>query len=301
MSAVDGKPSAVVFAQEGDQYLGTPYSEIDCQELAERMLRGVGIRKNLRGSNAWFREMTWTGTPEECLAVFGEIPVGAFLYIWEPDGAPGNYGDGLGNASHMGVYIGRMGGAIHASKSRGCVCYSDFKGKSIRGGWNRVGLWIELDWGERINGMLRKEQGMGSERKCRVTAPAGKNVNLRNKASEAGALVDRIPLGETVIASEVGDGTWSAVRWGNKTGYMMTRFLEVVDEAPKTAAPATPTDLKIEKDENGWDQVKMNLAQTLPTENPRWQQEAPKEQLQIQVDLLEERVRLLEAAVFGVG
>ena len=259
MSAVDGKPSAVVFAQEGDQYLGTPYSEIDCQELAERMLRGVGIRKNLRGSNAWFREMTWTGTPEECLAVFGEIPVGAFLFIWEPDGAPGNYGDGLGNASHMGVYIGRMGGAIHASKSRGCVCYSDFKGKSIRGGWNRVGLWDWMDYGERINGILagnpsgtpsqsadadssprggaeRKEVKTMTERDMIVTADSGTTVNLRAKADIGGALVCRIPLGETVLASPVGDGTWSAVTWGIRNGYMMTKFLRERETAAQTSS-----------------------------------------------------------------
>lgn len=276
------KVSALLFAQEGDQYIGRSYEDIDCQELAELMLRGVGIQKNLRGSNAWFRAMTWTGTPEECRKVYGEIPVGAFLFIWDGNGGEKQrgYSDGLGNASHMGVYIGRMGGAIHASQSRGCVAYSEFKGRSIRGGWNRVGLWDWMDYGERINGILDgtpssvstdkgKEVKTMTERDMIVTADSGTTVNLRAKADIGGALVCRIPLGETVLASPVGDGTWSAVTWGIRNGYMMTKFLRepapteednpsgagapppLTGEARQTAAPATPTDLQAPETNQG--------------------------------------------------
>ena len=261
------KVSALLFAQEGDQYIGRSYEDIDCQELAELMLRGVGIQKNLRGSNAWFRAMTWTGTPEECRKVYGEIPVGAFLFIWDGNGGEKQrgYSDGLGNASHMGVYIGRMGGAIHASQTRGCVAYSEFKGRSIRGGWNRVGLWDWMDYGERINGILAgnpsgadappsyregregvqgaiakppagKEVKTMTERDMIVTADSGTTVNLRAKADIGGALVCRIPLGETVLASPVGDGTWSAVTWGIRNGYMMTKFLRERETAAQTSS-----------------------------------------------------------------
>ena len=58
------------------------------------------------------------------------------------------YKDGLGNASHVGVVTGAGKGVIHASASRGCVCESEFKGKTIpNGGWNRVGLMKQLDYG----------------------------------------------------------------------------------------------------------------------------------------------------------
>lgn len=275
---VKEKVSALLFAQEGDQYIGRSYEDIDCQELAELMLRGVGIQKNLRGSNAWFRAMTWTGTPEECRKVYGEIPVGAFLFIWDGNGGEKQrgYSDGLGNASHMGVYIGRMGGAIHASKSRGCVAYSEFKGRSIRGGWNRVGLWDWMDYGERINGILAgnpssvstdkgKEVKTMTERDMIVTADSGTTVNLRAKADIGGALVCRIPLGETVLASPVGDGTWSAVTWGIRNGYMMTKFLReretdaqtssvsanALPPSPEGKAVATSTDLQAPETNQG--------------------------------------------------
>ena len=80
------KPTALTFAQQGDKYLDTPYSEMDCQKFYERMLADVGVKKDLKGSNAWYRAMDWTGTPEECMKTFGQIPIGATLFIWQDDG-----------------------------------------------------------------------------------------------------------------------------------------------------------------------------------------------------------------------
>ena len=142
----------------GDKYLGRTYSQMDCQAFVEQCLADAGLNVNLTGSNAWYRAMTWVGTPEECRAKFGSIPVGAFLYILEQNGKePNQYkADGLGNASHIGIYIGRESGAIHSSYSRGGVYYSPFTGSTINGGWNRVGLWTELDYGETVNEMLRQ-------------------------------------------------------------------------------------------------------------------------------------------------
>ena len=142
----------------GDKYLGRTYSQMDCQAFVEQCLADAGLPVDLTGSNAWYRTMTWVGTPEECRAKFGSIPVGAFLYILEQNGKePNQYkADGLGNASHIGIYIGRNSGAIHSSYSRGGVYYSYFAGSTINGGWNRVGLWTELDYGETVNEMLRQ-------------------------------------------------------------------------------------------------------------------------------------------------
>jgi hypothetical protein len=118
----------------------------DCQAFVERCLADAGLQIDLAGSNAWYREMDWTGTPEECVALFGRVPKGAFLFILEQDGGePPKYKpDGLGNASHIGIATGRGEGALHSSSSRGCVAESRFAGKTVPGGgWNRVGLWLE--------------------------------------------------------------------------------------------------------------------------------------------------------------
>ena len=142
----------------GDKYIGRTYSQMDCQAFVEQCLADAGLSVDLPGSNAWYRTMTWVGTPEECRAMFGSIPVGAFLFILEQNGRePEKYkADGIGNASHIGLYIGRESGAIHSSYSRNGVCYSYFAGSTINGGWNRVGLWNELDYGETVNAILRQ-------------------------------------------------------------------------------------------------------------------------------------------------
>lgn len=136
----------------GFQYLGIPYSTMDCQKFVEKCLSDCGMRKDLAGSNAWYREVMRNGaimSPEECVKQLGCVPKGAFLFIHAFDGGEEKrgYHDGFGNASHIGICTGTRGeGAIHSSSSRGCVCESKFQGKSIRGGWNKVGLWKQVSY-----------------------------------------------------------------------------------------------------------------------------------------------------------
>ena len=147
------KYSADEFSKAGDQFLGQPYSEMDCQEFMERCLECVGCLLDLKGSNAWFRKVQaegWTGSPEECVREFGCVPKGAFLFIHAFDGGEERrgYRDGKGNASHIGIYTGTGLGAIHSSFTKQGVYESFFAFSTINGGWNMVGLWKELDYGD---------------------------------------------------------------------------------------------------------------------------------------------------------
>lgn len=221
----------------GFQYLGVPYSQMDCQAFVEKCLADCGMKIDLAGSNAWFREVHkngWTGTPEECVATFGRVPKGAFLFILQHDGKePAKYEpDGLGNASHIGlVTMPRGEGAIHSSASRGCVAESVFKGKTIKnGGWNMVGLWdkVAYDYGDQPEPSPEpspEPEPMTAE----VWAENGKPVNLRKRASRLSGLVDRVPCGETVEVLEYQED-WCRICWKKKTGYMMTEFLIFEDQ-----------------------------------------------------------------------
>ena len=247
-----GKPKGTYIAREGCKYLGTKYAEMDCQAFVEKALGDVGLYRNLSGSNAWYREMSWTGTPEECRRRFGKIPVGAFLFILKDDGGePGKYkSDGIGNASHIGIYssmsgwemcqIGGAGvecnhgdGAIHSSSSRGMVCTSNFKGKSINGGWNRVGLWNAIDYGIDIDGNGKQQQGGDMEnvtkRSGTVSVGAGKCVKLRNSASTESRLYYDIPHGSAIEVSIEGDEWSYGSAVDNKgqlrSGWMMSKFI----------------------------------------------------------------------------
>lgn len=227
----------------GFKYLGTPYSQMDCQAFVEKCLSDCGLRKDLAGSNAWFREVYKNGvilTPEECVRQLGCVPKGAFLFILEHDGKePEKYKpDGLGNASHIGICtIPKGEGAIHSSSSRGCVAESKFKQKSINGGWNRVGLWnqVSYDYGGGITPTPEpapEPEPIPIKKKTAVVGNVDPNkrqdVNFRTRPNTNAVLIDRIKCGETVeVLSE--DGTWTKIRWHGQTGYMMSKFL-IYDE-----------------------------------------------------------------------
>lgn len=237
--------SAQQLSRAGDRYLGRSYGEMDCQAFVERCLADIGCRLDLKGSNAWYRKCLqegWAGTPEDCVRLFGSVPAGAFLFILSPDGgeAARGYRDGLGNATHMGLKTGRGKGAVHSSQSRGCVCESEFRDRTVRGGWNMVGLWNRLDYGNPFSWHLRHggpeemENSIKEEKTVVVvTSPNGAPVNLRKSASRSAQLVERIPPGTPAERLEQGP-EWSKLRVGGKTGWMMSEFL-VTEEGAGTA------------------------------------------------------------------
>ena len=91
------------------------YDESDCQDFVERVLKDCGTRKddgtvyNWRGVNSmWRNAFQWKGSIEDCIATFGEIPLGAWVIIHAYDGGEvaRGYHDNEGNAKHIGIYVG---------------------------------------------------------------------------------------------------------------------------------------------------------------------------------------------------
>lgn len=257
----------------GFQKIGTPYSEMDCQKFVEWCLKQCGCNKDLAGSNAWYREVYnhgWIGSPEECVKMLGCVPKGAFLFIQAFDGKePMKYrGDGLGNASHIGLCtIPRGEGAIHSSYSKGCVCESKFKQKTINGGWNKVGLWDEVSYdyaGGGGGGGSSPEPTPDPVNEWALigNVPSGnrQDVNFRKKPNVNSALIDRIPVGHPVEVLS-SDGEWSKIRWNNQTGYVMTKFLTYYDEPSKLYTVTIP-----HLDKNQAEALKNNYFQAVVTE-----------------------------------
>ena len=245
-------------AEAGFRYLGVSYSQMDCQAFVEQCLRDCGLEKKLAGSNAWFREVYRNGvvlTPEECVREFGRVPAGAFLFILGQDGGePAKYrGDGLGNASHIGIVTGRGEGAIHSSASRGCVAESKFRGKTMNGGWNRVGLWdrVVYDYGGEDHGKTDSEvlEGYGETGADRngtvplqshgnravVWAANGRPVNTRSGLGKGYALskASKLAVGTAVEILKRRDG-WCRIRVVDERGavwycWMMEEYLQAAD------------------------------------------------------------------------
>lgn len=91
------------------------YEQYDCQAFCELVLRDLGVRQpngavyNWKGSNDMYRHaVSWVGTIDECRKKFGYIPIGAWAFMWDTTGKEKDRGyyDGLGNASHVGIYVG---------------------------------------------------------------------------------------------------------------------------------------------------------------------------------------------------
>lgn len=232
-------------AKAGCKYLGTPYSVIDCQAFVERCLRDCGNRTDLPGSNAWYRKVKaegWVGTPEECKQRYGTVPAGAFLFILEHDGKePAKYqGDGIGNASHIGICTNLSGsemvkiaksegdaiaagfdfgdGAIHSSASRGAVCTSKFAGKTINGGWNQVGLWLKvIDYG-------LDQGGTQVDYQAKVVGGA---LNLREQPSKASDRLCQIPDGSIITVTDEAL-EWAKTAYSGYVGWVLKSYLEKV-------------------------------------------------------------------------
>ena len=62
---------------------------------------------------------------------------------------------------------------------------------------------------------------------AKVVAQSGGTVNMRKTPSLRGSLIVRVPLGTIVEITEPGE-EWCKIKYGNKTGYMMAKFLEVI-------------------------------------------------------------------------
>lgn len=62
---------------------------------------------------------------------------------------------------------------------------------------------------------------------ARVTAPSGGTVNLRKTPSTRGAITAKVPLSTIVTIKQPGE-EWCKIKYGNKIGYMMAKFLEII-------------------------------------------------------------------------
>jgi len=197
---------------------GMSLTGMDCQGMVEWLLMQAGIPKaecNLAGSNAHYRACVWVGTPEECKKLFGEIPAGAALFILEQDGnEPDKYkADGIGNASHMGLWTGKT--SMAASASKGKVIESNFKGKTINGGWNRVGLLPWVDYGL----PLTAEQAAPADALASESTTAMTDADLQIPAPAAPAKWRPLYSKMTFALGSLGNGTREIQRGLNRLGY----------------------------------------------------------------------------------
>lgn len=101
----------------------------------------------------------------------------------------------------------------------------------------KLGKWT-------YRGRLKKVDYDGTEgmetmvQTATVVADSGSKVKMRSKPSTSDGLYWEVPVGALVQVAEV-SGEWAKVRYGDRTGYMMAKFL-VMDAPTQGATQTTP-------------------------------------------------------------
>ena len=177
-------------------HVGYTYDELDCQAFVEHCVRQAGGRMDYLGTNDMARRAAWLGTLSQARAE-GRLTPGAGLLIREETDAnlPARYaGDGLGDFSHVGLYVGegalsdtdkngrrRACDAVHSSATMGRVA-----GTTLQNGWTHAMWFSEIDYGEGDGGTGATATG--------ATAPTGGTGATSTGAPATGATA---PTGAT--------------------------------------------------------------------------------------------------------
>ena len=235
--------------------VGYTYDEMDCQAFVEHCVRQAGGSMDYSGSNDMARNAVWLGTLENAKAA-GRLVPGAGMLIHEDTEAnlPAKYrGDGLGDFSHVGLYVGedaltdtdkngqkRSCDVVHSSATMGRVA-----GSTLQNGWTHVMWFTEIDYGNEAG--LGVEQGadggmdMSDEltagtpvttlkRYAVVVSPDGGPVKLRKSASKDESLYWHVNPDARVQVEHERDG-WALIRaictdGHTRRAYMMAQYLE---------------------------------------------------------------------------
>ena len=241
-------------------HVGYTYEDMDCQAFIEHCARQAGGSMDYSGTNDMARRAAWLGTLSDARAQ-GRLVPGAGVLIREEteENLPARYvGDGLGDFSHVGLYVGenaltdvdkngnaRSCDVVHSSATMGRVA-----GSTLVNGWTHV-LWFpEIDYGNEAG--LGVDQGADSgdvadggmdmsdeltagtpattlKRYAVVVSPDGGPVKLRKSASKDESLYWHVNPDARVQVEHERDG-WALIRaictdGYTRRAYMMSNFL----------------------------------------------------------------------------
>ena len=241
-------------------HVGYTYDELDCQAFVEHCVRQAGGRMDYLGTNDMARRAAWLGTLDEARAQ-GRLVPGAGLLIREATEAnlPARYtGDGLGDFSHVGLYVGedaltdvdKNGNARSCDVVHSSATMRRVAGSTLANGWTHVMWFQEIDYGNDAG--LGVDQGADSgdvanggmdmsdeltagtpattvKQYAVVVSPDGGPVKLRKSASKDESLYWHVNPGARVQVEHERDG-WALIRaictdGYTRRAYMMSNFL----------------------------------------------------------------------------
>ncbi len=214
-----------------EECLGWPYVSpgtndsrgIDCSGLFVKAYRDQGA-SIYHGSNTIYRKYC---SEKGKLTNVSQLKPGMAVFKWNTN-TPEKFDDGLGDFQHIGLVTSvnplRI---VHASSAAGCVTTDTKLGKWAYWGWLKDVSKVDSLPPTPDEPTEGDEEPMAEF--ATVIADSGSTVNMRTKAKSTAALVERVPLGARVEVLGT-CGSWTKVKFGSRTGYMMTKFLIAEDE-----------------------------------------------------------------------
>ena len=209
-----------------EECLGWPYVSpgtndsrgIDCSGLFVKAYRDQGA-SIYHGSNTIYRKYC---SEKGKLTNVSQLKLGMAVFKWNAN-TPEKFDDGLGDFQHIGLVTSvnplRI---VHASSAAGCVTTDTKLGKWAYWGWLKD--VAKTDSLPPAPAELTEGDEELMAEFATVIADSGSTVNMRTKAKSTAALVERVPLGARVEVLGT-CGSWTKVKFGSRTGYMMSQFL----------------------------------------------------------------------------
>lgn len=195
-----------------------PYTTMDCQGFVKAAVRRAGGTMQFAGSNDMFRNACTTILPLNEARQSGLLTPGALLFILKHDGGePAHYKpDGIGNASHVGLYTAApQAEAVHSTPSKGVST------TTLANGWTHVGLAIAIDYAAAPSTPVQT---------ATVSVPSGQHLRMRKTPDPDGAYMQRIPGGTQLVIDATQSG-FARTTYDGHTGWVDVRYLTMNGEA----------------------------------------------------------------------
>lgn len=133
-----------------------------------------------------------------------------------------HYNGDLGDYYHVGLVDEDTSRVLNAQSTS-----TGFVASPISQNWTHVAHLKQVDYGSEATDPVE----VTSSATAVIVATSGQTVNLRKTASKSAALVERIPIGQTVnLRGPECDG-WYPIRWGKREGWVMAEFIDVSKSA----------------------------------------------------------------------
>lgn len=145
-----------------------------------------------------------------------------------------------GDVYHVGLVDEDVHYVLNAKGTKSGFCRDKL---TYKNGWDFVARLKDVDYETEGEPMQRDE--------ARVVLPdgtSGSTVNMRKAPNKSSELVERVPVGSTVIVLS-DQGQWCSVQYGKKVGYMMSNFIEYAGMEEQTETETGDAGIRLTADQ----------------------------------------------------